>query len=48
MRPTEVSTAEPMAKPLPVAAVVLPMASSASVLSHTFSESSSIISATAT
>ena len=35
MRPTEVSTAEPMAKPLPVAAVVLPMASRASVMSRT-------------
>jgi hypothetical protein len=45
MRPTEVRTAEPMAKPLPVAAVVLPIASSASVLSRTCSVSSSIISA---
>mmetsp|Transcript_88977 Transcript_88977/g.154305 ORF Transcript_88977/g.154305 Transcript_88977/m.154305 type:complete len:324 (+) Transcript_88977:483-1454(+) len=34
-RATDVSTADPMAKPLPVAAVVLPRASSASVRSRT-------------
>tara|TARA_B110000208_G_scaffold27270_1_gene35671 strand:- start:574 stop:780 length:207 start_codon:yes stop_codon:yes gene_type:complete len=37
MRPEAVRTADPMAKPLPVAAVVFPRASSASVTSRTFS-----------
>ena len=32
---SDTSAAEPMAKPLPIAAVVLPAASSASVLSRT-------------
>merc|ERR1711871_206928 len=41
MRPTEVSTADPMAKPLPVAAVVLPRASRASVRSRTVAKSAS-------
>ena len=35
MSASDVSTAEPMAKPLPVAAVVLPSESSASVRSRT-------------
>mmetsp|Transcript_33343 Transcript_33343/g.43916 ORF Transcript_33343/g.43916 Transcript_33343/m.43916 type:complete len:228 (-) Transcript_33343:31-714(-) len=43
-RPTEVRTAEPMAKPLPVAAVVLPRESRRSVRSR-MEESSSAISA---
>mmetsp|Transcript_11980 Transcript_11980/g.51407 ORF Transcript_11980/g.51407 Transcript_11980/m.51407 type:complete len:315 (-) Transcript_11980:143-1087(-) len=38
----DTSAAEPMAKPLPMAAVVLPAASSASVTSRTFSGSSDI------
>mmetsp|Transcript_22616 Transcript_22616/g.70062 ORF Transcript_22616/g.70062 Transcript_22616/m.70062 type:complete len:248 (-) Transcript_22616:1829-2572(-) len=42
MSEMEVSTAEPMAKPLPVAAVVLPRASRASVVSRTDSGSSAI------
>ena len=33
---SDVSTAEPIAKPLPVAAVVLPSASSESVIARTF------------
>mmetsp|Transcript_55967 Transcript_55967/g.113951 ORF Transcript_55967/g.113951 Transcript_55967/m.113951 type:complete len:243 (-) Transcript_55967:1359-2087(-) len=41
IRPAEVSTAEPMAKPLPVAAVVLPRASRASVRSRAYSGNSS-------
>ena len=43
-RASDTSAAEPMAKPLPMAAVVLPAASSASVLSRT-DEGSSTISA---
>ena len=42
MRLSAVSTADPMAKPFPVAAVVLPSASSASVVSRTDSGSSAI------
>jgi hypothetical protein len=41
-RASETSAAEPMAKPLPMAAVVLPAASSASVLSRTSAGSSDI------
>ena len=39
---SDTSAAEPMAKPLPIAAVVLPAASSASVLSRTDDGSSTI------
>merc|ERR1719157_1676 len=45
MRAEAVRTAEPMAKPLPVAAVVFPRASRASVVSRTCSEQPGSISA---
>jgi len=45
MRAEAVRTAEPIAKPLPVAAVVLPRASRASVVSRTISEQDGSISA---
>ena len=41
-RDSETSAADPIAKPLPIAAVVLPAASKASVLSLTYSPISAI------